>query len=373
MFLGLICAAGCSKDEPGPPLVALITVDTWRADHFSARHTPHLWSLAEGGERFDNAWSPMGLTTPSHVSMLSGLPPWEHGVRANNHHGYVLSEEVPLVQEDPAFAGWAKGAFVSAWPAGPEGGLDRGWDVFDGPESGERPGEVAVERALAWLPRDRPALLWVHVYEPHGPYEGRGASEAERYAEEVHRADAELEPLLERLRRRGARIVVAADHGEIHAEERCGWQHERSSHEAVLHVPLFRWEPGRAARVSTERVGLTDVPALLRGEDPAPRSAWIAESGTCEPGCTGCAPEGLAGRDAVALDDGGRWTRRPGRGVFSEGQPGEGLLGLLDEMAPLTEPGADAVPAELEALGYQLPPGGHEAGQGSTDPPVTAP
>lgn len=352
--LGLACSG--RSEESLPPVVALVTVDTWRADHLDEARTPNLWRLASEGERFTNAWSPMGLTTPAHATMLSGLPPWEHGARANNHHGYALAADLPLVQEHADFEGWARGAFVSAFPAGPEGGLDRGWEVFDGPESGERSGEVAVSAALAWLPRDRPALLWVHVYEPHGPYEGRSPTEAGRYAEEVRRADALLEPLLDELVSRGARIVVASDHGEVHDEERCGWQHERSSHEAVLRVPLFRWSPERPGTVSDALVGLADVPALLRGEAPTPRSRLLAESGTCEPGCTGCAPEGLTGRDAVALDAGGRWTRRPGHSTFSSGSPGEGLREHLDEIPAVSPPGGAPDAAELEALGYQVPP-----------------
>ena len=349
--------AACTghSTEPLPPVVALITIDTWRADHFGADHTPHLWALAQEGVRWTDAWSPMGLTTPSHASMLTGLAPWEHGVRANNHHGYVLPADVPTLPEHPDFTGWASAAFVSAYPAGPEGGLARGWELFDGPEESERSGKIAVDAALAWLPEDRPALVWVHLYEPHGPYEGRGATEAERYAEEVRRADALLEPLLEVLVERRARLVVASDHGEIHAEEKCGWQHERSSHDAVLRVPLFRWTPERRSLVHPQRVGLTDVPTLLRDELPSARPHWLAESGTCEPGCTGCSPEGLAGRDAVAISATARLTRRPGQAVLKEGTVSAELEAALSSIPALTDPTEEVNEDSLQALGYQVP------------------
>ena len=35
------------EDLPGSEVVALLTVDTWRADHFNADLTPTLWGLAE--------------------------------------------------------------------------------------------------------------------------------------------------------------------------------------------------------------------------------------------------------------------------------------------------------------------------------------
>jgi hypothetical protein len=345
----LLACARAPAPPAGPAGVALITIDTWRADHLSPQHSPHLWALAEQGVRYTDAWSPQGLTSPAHATMLTGRMPWEHGLRANNHHGYQLDPTVPLVHET---LGLPAGAFVSAYPAGPEGGLSRGFDVFDGPESGERPGSVAVERALAWLPTDRPAFLWVHLYEPHGPYEGRGATDPERYAEEVARADAALAPLLDELTRRGSRIVVAGDHGEVLLEEPCGRQHERSIHEVVLHVPLFTWAPGLSPAVVSQRVGLSDVPALLRGQAPAGRAAVLAESGLCEPGCApGCAPPGLAGRDAVGLDAGGRWIRRPGRGTWAEGAPAAELRARIEAIPPVPLPHG-AAPEEAAVLGY---------------------
>lgn len=361
--LALAAALGCTgTPAPTHETVALITIDTWRLDHFSAAHTPTLWALASEGERFDNAWSPIGLTSPAHATMLTGLQPWEHGMEANNHHGYRLPDAA-LSWPERAPAGTRTAAFVSAFPAGPDGGLGQGFAAFDGPETGERPGSVAVERALAWLPADAPAWLWVHLYEPHGPYEGEGPDDVARYAEEVRRADDLLAPLIAELRERGARIVVAADHGEVLLEERCGRQHERSTSAHVLRVPLFRWEPGRPAAARPDRVGLDVVPALLAGEEWGAgglvgRAATLAESGLCEAGCApGCSPAGVLGRDRVVIDDGGRWVDRPGRGVFVEGRPAAEHRALLDGMPAVPAPGAVVDTPELRALGYTGPDG----------------
>lgn len=358
-LLGLLGLA-CTRAQPAAhPTVALITLDTWRRDHFSATHTPHLWALSQAGERFDDAWSPIGLTSPAHATMFTGALPWEHGMEANNHHGYRLAPEAETVAEAFASQGWATGAFVSAWPAGPAGGLDQGFDTFSGPDAGERAGTLAVAEALAWLPDDAPAFVWVHLYEPHGPYEGTGASDPERYAQEVARADAAVAPLIDALVARQARVVVAADHGEVLLEERCGRQHERSTHDVVLRVPLMRWQPDGVPQVHDFRVGLDDVRALLEGRpaDQLPRrAAWVAESGTCEAGCSpGCRPEGLLGRDRVVIDAGGRWVKRPGRGVFSEGAPRAEARALLDAIPPMTVPTDAADPGSLEALGYRAP------------------
>lgn len=368
--LGLLMGSGCSADAPPVhETVALITIDTWRRDHFSEAHTPSLWALAAQGERFDNAWSPIGLTSPAHATMLTGLQPWEHGMEANNHHGYRLPDGARTWPET-APAGTRTAAFVSAFPAGPDGGLAQGFDRFDGPEAGERSGGLAVERAIEWLSEDGPAWLWVHVYEPHGPYDGTGPDDVSRYAEEVRRADTILEPLIEVLEERRARVVVAADHGEVLLEETCGRQHERSTSEHVLRVPLFRWEPGRASAVRSERVGLDVVPDLLAGRawgdgSLEARTATQAESGLCEPGCApGCAPPGVMGRDRVVLDDTGRWVARPGRGVFVEGRPRPEHRTLLDSIPAVPAPGTVIDTPELRALGYTGPDGRPGASSG---------
>jgi choline-sulfatase len=360
--LAALCACGGAPTPAEPTeVVALITLDSWRYDHFNAIHTPNLWALSEEGERFTQAHSPMGLTSPAHATMLSGLPPWEHGLEANNHHGYSLDPNASWLPS--TLEGWRKGAFVSAWPAGPSGGLDRGFDVFSGPPAGERSSVEAVGEALAFLdgavPRDGRAgqktFLWVHLYEPHGPYEGQGATEAARYGEEVRRADARVGPLLTRLRALGARIVVAADHGEVLEEERCRWQHERSSHPVVLHVPLFRWEPGRVARADAGLHSLADVRTLLEGGDPPSRAHVLAQSGICEPGCSGgCTPAGVSGRDRVVISATGQWVQRPGVGTHMVGLPPGSDRALL---GAIPDPGAPEGVDEdaLERLGYTTP------------------
>ena len=353
------CAAlvGCggSPADGGPPVIALLTIDTWRWDHFSEVHTPRLWALAQEGTRFDAAYAPIGLTSPSHATMLTGLMPWEHGMEANNHHGYALSTTIPRVMSNPSWDDTPKGAFVSAYPAGPEGGLGVGFDVFDGPESGERAGAETVRRALAWLPDDEAAFLWVHVYEPHGPYEGRGSTDVERYAEEVRLADTVLTPLVDTLVARGSTIVVAADHGEVLLEERCGRQHERSTSSHVMHVPLFRWTPDRPRAVHTQMTGLEAVPDLLRGKLPEFTAVRYAEAGICEPGCTpGCQPDGVRGRERVVWNaEGGRATLRGGT-IRTTGAVTAEQVNGLKALPPVPAPGEPNVHS-LEQLGYSEP------------------
>ena len=400
-----LCAVGCR--DPGPespaavqaptpseatvsvpaapiPSVVMLTVDTWRADHFNEKHTPNLWAASKTGLRVTTAWSPIGLTSAALATMFTGMPSWKHGMRANNHHGYQIYPNVQTTAEQALGNGRATAAFVSAYPAGPAGGMDQGFETFDGPESGERPGSIAVERARGWLSKQGAATsvyLWVHVYEPHGPYqpdpehlEALGfapdsTSDVERYAAEVHQADAILAPLLDDLKKRpNTALVIAGDHGEVLLEETCGRQHERSTHPAVLQVPLVFRGPGLTGGTFDTPLAIDLVERVVRTwlsgepysvaalEKSAERPFFRAESGICEPDCApGCSPDGLMGRDRVAHRDGWRLIERPGKGRWAEGvdAPPESewnrYLNFVPEMTP------PEVPTEenrVQSLGY---------------------
>ncbi len=392
LLAAAITAAGCSGDDdpgPPPPALVLITIDTWRADHLDHSLTPNIHALAEEGWRFDNAFTPVGLTSPAHASLLTGLMPARHGMRANNHHGSTLRWSVETVAEQLRKRGWRTAAFVSAYPAGPEGGLSQGFQVFDGPEASERSGDIAADKAAGWLgtiPAREPLFLWVHLYEPHGPYAppqqdatavGASRSDRDLYAAEVHAADRMLGPLLRAAQQRGATIAVTSDHGEVLDEEVCSWQHERSIHEAVLRVPLVI--AGRGVHdpaLREEWVGLVDVmPTLLAlTEQPAMpdvdglpllepgvgRDHWLAESGLCETDCApGCEPAGLGGRDRVLLAPDWRVVDRPGRGSWAEGAgapfPDEWpkLFAPLPRFTPPPPPVDPGAEEAAKALGYQ--------------------
>ena len=68
--------------------ILLITLDTVRGDalgcYGGTAETPILDRLAADGVRFDFAHAHAVLTLPSHTSILSGLYPFQHGIRDNS-------------------------------------------------------------------------------------------------------------------------------------------------------------------------------------------------------------------------------------------------------------------------------------------------
>lgn len=170
---------------PAPGPVILISIDTLRADHlpiygYRAVPAPAMAALAADGIVFENAYAHSPQTLPSHVSILSGRLPVEHGVRDNA--GFTVKPGETLLQATLRDAGFATGGFVSAYVLRDDTGIANGFDRFDAklpPSSPEiatgelqRGGESTLAAANQWLdglPSAR-FFLFFHIYEPHSPY-----------------------------------------------------------------------------------------------------------------------------------------------------------------------------------------------------------
>ena len=161
--------------------VLILTLDTTRADHLGLygyfRDTsPNLDHLASMSLVFDDAIAPMATTLPTHLTLMTGLTPHEHGTTANIIHGgtrFVPSERVQTFAQLVKSSGYQTAGFVSATPLEAGTGVDRGFTTYDGPTGIERQADQTIEAAMAWLETadmSKPWLLWVHLYDPHNPY-----------------------------------------------------------------------------------------------------------------------------------------------------------------------------------------------------------
>ena len=271
---------------PGASVV-MVTLDTTRADRFgcygsTAGLTPFLDNLAKRGILFENAQSVAPITLPSHASMMTGLYPSNHGVRNNGM--FVLGDEVETLAEVFSENGYATGAFISAQVLVSRYGLDQGFDVYDDDlsqsrKSGQsmvpsRRGNVTLEAAKRWLatvPKDKPGFLWLHLYDPHAPYDPPGKFRArfpsDPYAGEIAFADALVADLATALDQSGRLddtvLTVLADHGEglgEHGENTHGFL----LHQATIHVPWILTTPATDQPIRVVNpVSITDLSPLL--------------------------------------------------------------------------------------------------------------
>jgi choline-sulfatase len=273
------------------PDVLLVTIDTLRADHVGCygdrgAATPVIDALAARGVRFAEAVVQIPLTLPSHASILTGVTPLVHGVRDNA--GFTLGPSPRTIAEAFADAGYHTAAFVSGFPVHRRFGLSRGFAVYDDrfprgadpsrPPYVERRADETVSAAASWLEGvvpghepSKPVFAWVHLFDPHAPYDApapEGATFRERpYDGEIAFADRQLGVLLDRWRAarpgRDPLVVVTSDHGEglgEHGEP----THGLFIYDSTLRVPLVLAGPGvPRATVVSGAVSSVDIAPTL--------------------------------------------------------------------------------------------------------------
>jgi arylsulfatase A-like enzyme/Tfp pilus assembly protein PilF len=304
---GLAIAVSVSSAQTvtgSSPDVYLITIDTLRADHVHCYgdeqiQTPALDSIARDGIRFTQAFTPSPITNTAHTSILTGLLPSVHGV---TDFGIPLQKTIPTWAELLKQNGYQTAAFIGAVVLDSRTlapGLDRGFDYYDNFPSDageskhwgrvERRGEDVVHRAEAWMDGHpaKPRFVWVHLYDPHDPYDPpppfAQIYKDRLYDGEIAYADSALGHLLTYLKRQNrynrALIVVVGDHGEglgEHGEQ----THGIFLYDATTHVPLLIKLPvsGKPAVVEAQ-VQTTDIlPTVLDLLDIAAPAALAKHS-----------------------------------------------------------------------------------------------
>ncbi|HEY0590132.1 MAG TPA: sulfatase, partial [Thermoanaerobaculia bacterium] len=309
----------CRRPAERPPVI-LISIDTLRADRlpmygYRGVATPALDALRRDAVLFTNAWSHSPLTLPSHATIMTGALPAMHGVRDNT--GFRLAAGVPNLASALHSSGYATAAAVSAFILREATGINAGFEAYDdelvrlrGETSLghiQRPGDATMAVAKAWIAahEDRPFFYFLHLYEPHSPYEPPEPF-ASRYPSpydgEVAHSDAIVGRFLAFLKEQGiydrAMIVLVSDHGEglgDHGED----EHGIFLYREAIEIPMLVKLPGQAlaGEASDAAVGLLDVaPTILRRAGVAP-------------------PKEM---DGVPLFDGDRIAEIPARPLYSE-------------------------------------------------------
>jgi arylsulfatase A-like enzyme len=286
------------------PNVLLISLDTLRARSlgtygYGRDTSPFFDSVARRGTLFENAITTSVTTSPSHMSLFTGLYPINHGIREGLHrkfpHAVTLAERLRE-------AGYRTTAFTENGYLIRQRGFGDGFDQYieNRGETAKALGEARLTfgQARRWLEANQevPFFLFVHTYEVHSPYDpdepyatlfrgdaapGPNASAIragrDDYDREVRIVDDELRKLFTTLDETGLSastiVAVLSDHGEEFAEHG-GFQHGAAVYEESLRVPLLFWGPGRipAGRRHASPVSLIDLtPTIVDLLDlPAP-------------------------------------------------------------------------------------------------------
>jgi arylsulfatase A-like enzyme len=310
-FAGLVAGCRCQGAGPGepvPPNVLLVTIDTLRPDHlgcygYGRPTSPTIDRLAAEGVLFENAIADASWTVPSIAAILTGRHAPGLGVL---HVDSVLSPEATTAARLFGKAGYDTAAFTSGAYFGERHGWGNGFGTYREIPAGDRAAAVNGA-AIPWLEkkRERPFFLWVHLFDPHSPYdppaEFGGRFTAEKidhrlgehmflarvcngnetlapgqleqiqtlYDQEIAYADDQLGRLVAAARAAGGDrrtvIAVGSDHGEAFMEHGL-LLHLITLYDEMIRVPLILHDPERlprGARIASQVRNVDIAPTLL--------------------------------------------------------------------------------------------------------------
>jgi arylsulfatase A-like enzyme/thioredoxin-like negative regulator of GroEL len=262
LIFAAVATATPKPHQAAPYNLLLVTIDTLRPDHLGCYgdrqvRTPNIDALAAEGTRFEHAYTPVPITLPSHTVMMTGTYPMYSGI--HDFSGNRLNPQQPTLASILRQQGYATGAVLGSAVLDHRFGLDQGFDFyydhfdFNRLEDAnldlmKRPGNVVVDQALQWLAdkHGKPFFLWVHLYDPHTPYQPPPPFDREYqgrpYDGEIAFADQQLGRLLNFLKEKHlygrTLIVLTGDHGESlgeHGEKTHGF----FIYDTTLRIPFI--------------------------------------------------------------------------------------------------------------------------------------
>ena len=206
LALTVVVFLGCEENAQPPSLnVVLISIDSLRADRllsygYFRSTSPNLDRIAREGALFENAIAESSWTLPTHVSMLTGLSSFVHGVERDETR---LAENVPTLASQLRAQGYRTKGIYSGPYLHPIFGFANGFDEYEGvfgktalddmsagPESSKSAARLKAtkeanrlshrtitspaitEKAIEFISRDSddPFFLFLHYFDVHHDY-----------------------------------------------------------------------------------------------------------------------------------------------------------------------------------------------------------
>jgi arylsulfatase A-like enzyme len=328
---------------PAKPNIVFITSDDHRWDALGAAgnpaiHTPELDRLAARGVYFRQATTHVSMCLPVRATLLTGLPPHQHGAYANRHQrpeamrpdAFQSLPTVPgLLREagyrtllvgkwhlkaDPWLSGFSE---VKTWL--PAGGAEYRNPLLahgNSREMVETKGftqQIFADEAIRFVrspaAREKPFFLWLAFTAPHVPLEPNPSKSARLYAgkttaellppgfpkdipshdwrhyyEAVSELDRQVGRVVAALKKAGlaesTALVVLGDNGFMMGQRGVGAKGVEGKvvpYEGSIRVPLIVWSPGLEGLAGPSDLAASslDVPVTLAAlAGVPPPSTW---------------------------------------------------------------------------------------------------
>jgi len=264
--------------------VILISLDTLRSDRlgcygYERNTSPNIDIFAKESVLFSQCFAQAPYTITSHVSMLTGLWPVNHGTYSTTYH--KLNKSIITLADLLRLRGYFTGAFTGGGAMSAFFGYSKGFDLYNERRENVQ-GDTArkiYQLSADWIRnnKEKKFFLFIHTYQIHAPYEPpppydemftaedapyRKSSEINEfqgwwgnipdnirenviglYDGEIRYTDeALIGPLMALLKELDiydrSLIFVTSDHGEEFFEHN-GWGHSHTLYNELIKVPLI--------------------------------------------------------------------------------------------------------------------------------------
>jgi arylsulfatase A-like enzyme len=216
-----------------------ISLDTVRADVAYSGQFKAIEKIRRQGVTFLNTISSSPLTPVSHATILTGLQPYNHGIR--HLFKEKLNKNVETIAQILKKEGYKTGAIVSCPGMNKWYGFSKGFGHYDDEitrlADGSDPlqtvdvkkrgtalkrAEVVVDRAIQWISKNKdeqPFFALLHFFDAHWPYEAPKKFGGKNiYEEEVAYSAHYLGLFMDKMEEMGllanTTVVCFSDHGE---------------------------------------------------------------------------------------------------------------------------------------------------------------
>lgn len=210
-------AGGAATSRPTRSRVLVVSIDGLRPDCLLRADAPTLRGLmADGSFSLWATTTDIAITTPSHVSMMTGVTPERHGIWFNGDPPPEARIAVPTLFDRAKAAGYST-ALVSGKRKFDlftfSGHIDHEWITKEGSDRSE---QAVADNAVAIVRDHRPDVMLLHF--PGADISGHGIGwGTPEQIETIGRIDRAFGQVLDAYRAAGiweqTYVIVSADHG----------------------------------------------------------------------------------------------------------------------------------------------------------------
>lgn len=351
--------------------VLILVEDALRYDLFYGKLLQPLRDYLGPVEDFENWYSVSNCSDPNFATMLTGLYPWEHGVR---FMGQRLSRKIPTLFSTfhalghlTMFSGWGRHKVIY--------GMD--WDM-----SIYAPGHIAdvrpritpnLKAMLCGVKRDVPWFAFVRHMWCHARYVDGS------YLNSLRTTAKDLIDLISWIRERfpDTIVIITADHGEMLGAPKgprrghidapaTGAGHSWGLFEPIIHVPMIVSHPDAQEAVHSPYFQHTDLVGLALGRIILPRSPVLLEGTGVDPKSAGWYHRGVVDNGVKFVLGGKDGAQDPllyfsnAEGIDESHNEAQAFPEMVATMSKRLPPHVVYTPAEeqvvldrLAALGYE--------------------